>query len=283
MTQNESPFLKFAPVGHYYSPLPDLEDIRARRDILFRSMKSCPGVNLQEQEQVRLLSQFSKYFSEIPFPENKTPTQRYYFNNDFFCHGDATILYSIMRYFKPTTIIEAGSGFSSAAMLDINDLFFEKQIKLKFIEPYPERLNTLLSNTDKTNNILVATNLQEVPINEFQELQENDILFLDSTHIVKIGSDVMYLLFEVLPTLNKGVIVHFHDIFWPFEYPEQWFYEGRAWNESYFLRAFLQYNDCFEILYFNSYMAERHTQQVEEKLPLCLRNPGGSLWLKKVK
>ena len=201
----EFPFLKFAPIGHYYSPLPDLEDVRTRRDVLFRrDLESCPGVNLREQEQMDLLAQFSNYFSEMPFPENKHSSQRYYFSNDFFCHGDTIILYSLIRHFKPGKIVEVGSGFSSAAMLDVNDLFFDKKVKFKFIEPYPERLLSLLSGSDKVNHTLIIKNLQEIPLAEFMELQRNNIVFVDTSHVVKIGSDVKYFLFEVLPGFEQG-------------------------------------------------------------------------------
>lgn len=284
MKAGESPFLSFAPIGHYYSPFPDLDDIHARRDVIFkRDVETCPGVNLRESEQIRLLEQFAGYFPEMPFPQEKQSGQRYCFDNVFYCYGDAVILYSFLRHFRPARVIEVGSGFSSAAMMDVNDKFFEGKLKFKFIEPYPDRLLGLLSEKDIKSQEIVVKKLQDIPLSDFKVLQENDILFIDSTHVVKTGSDVKYYLDEVLPALNKGVIVHFHDIFWPFEYPEQWLYEGRVWNESYFLRSFLQYNDSFEILYFNAYMGERHPREVEKHLPVCLRNPGGSLWLRKVK
>jgi hypothetical protein len=104
---------------------------------------------------------------------------------------------------------------------------------------------------------------------------------VDSSHVVKIGSDVAHIIFEILPRLKPGVIVHFHDVFYSFEYPKEWVKEGRAWNEDYFLRAFLQYNSVFQILYFNSFMGQFYQNELERKMPLCLRNTGGSLWMKK--
>ena len=140
----------------------------------------------------------------------------------------------------------------------------------------------MLKKQDRTSSQIIRAPVQDVPLETFQDLGENDILFIDSSHVAKVGSDLTHLIFRVLPCLAPGVLVHFHDIFWPFEYPREWLIEGRAWNESYFLRAFLAYNNTFEMLYFNSYMAERHQTDVAEHLPLCLCNPGGSLWIRRV-
>jgi hypothetical protein len=99
--------------------------------------------------------------------------------------------------------------------------------------------------------------------------------------VSRLGSDVNHELFEVLPTLQRGVHVHFHDIFFPFEYPLEWSEEGRAWNEAYLLRAFLEYNDAFEIVLFNDLVGRCFRGLLERDFPLWLRNPGGSLWLRK--
>jgi hypothetical protein len=114
------------------------------------------------------------------------------------------------------------------------------------------------------------------------------MLFIDSSHVAKKDSDVVHILFEVLPRLNKGVMVHFHDVLWPFEYPEIWLARGRAWNEAYFLRAFLQYNPGFEIVFFNSYLASMQREILKRKMPLALKTPSSSvtpgnssLWLRK--
>ena len=107
------------------------------------------------------------------------------------------------------------------------------------------------------------------------------MLFIDSTHVAKVGSDVTTLFFDVLPTLKPGVLVHIHDVLWPFEYPRSWYLQGRSWNEAYLLRAFLQYNEEFEILLFNSFLGTHYAGDVAEILPLCAKNPGGSLWLRR--
>jgi hypothetical protein len=116
---------------------------------------------------------------------------------------------------------------------------------------------------------------------EFDVLMESDVLFVDSSHVVKVGSDVLDLFFRILPRLKSGVYIHFHDIFHPFEYPKEWIINGKAWNEAYLLRAFLQYNDSFEIVFFNTFLEFFHPGRFHRDMPLCMKNPGGSIWLRK--
>ncbi len=124
-----------------------------------------------------------------------------------------------------------GSGYSSCLILDTNELFFDNAISCTFIEPYPGRLLSLLKEEDQKHYQLIQKNLQDIELTSFKELSPNDILFVDSTHVSKTNSDVNYLLFNILPSLNSGVLIHFHDIFYPFEYPKKWVYEGRAWKK----------------------------------------------------
>jgi hypothetical protein len=230
------------------------------------------------------------------------PPYRYYFGNSMYCYSDAIFLYSMIRYFNPKRIIEVGSGFSSAVILDTNEHFQQNEIDCTFIEPFPEeRLNDLMRDSDRQNqNVhIVKDFVQNVPVSEFQILSENDILFIDSSHVAKCGSDVCYYLFEVLPVLKKDVVIHFHDVFNSFEYPVGWLKRGFAWNEAYFLRAFLQYNDSFNILAFNSFLEDFHEDWFKQNMPLCLElhekvedeygvpyylpNRGQSIWLQKEK
>ncbi len=194
----------------------------------------------------------------------------------------------MLRHFKPKTIVEIGSGFSSAEMLDINDHFLGGQTSFHFIEPYPDRLYSLLSPDDRARCTIHEKPVQFIDPKVFTQLRENDILFIDSSHVAKKQSDVNHLLFEVLPLLQKGVIVHIHDIFWPFDYPDRWIEGGRAWNEAYFFRAFLQYNPTFEVLFFNSFLLSRHRDLLAKHLPSAVKDSSfpdtfgnSSLWLKK--
>ena len=276
-------FLKFASPGHYYSPIPDLELVnRARRSIFDDQVREIPGIDNNEAAQLALLDDFSRFNDEIPFKDTPSPGSRYYYQNPFFSYGDAFILYSMLRHFRPKRIVEVGSGFSSAVMLDTNDAFLSRECHFTFIEPYPERLLSLMEGPDAEGHRIISTPVQEAGLEVFADLGPRDILFIDSTHVAKIGSDVVHLLTHVLPSLKSGVIIHFHDVFWPFEYPEELIRMGVAWNESYVLKAFLQFNSQFRILFFNSYLAIHHRAILESKVPLFLKNTGGSLWIEKI-
>jgi len=270
------------PPGHYYSPITNLDEIRSMEDRVFDfSKKEIAGIDLNESQQVQLLKKFAAYYPEIPFPKDKQEDYRYYFQNDVFSYTDAIILYSFLRHFKPRRVIEVGSGYSSALMLDTNNKFFKNSIDLTFIEPYPERLNKLISDHDRSSCTIFVDKVQNIKSDVFAKLQDGDILFIDGSHVSKTGSDLNYLVFEVLPALAKGVIIHFHDIFHPFEYPLEWIYEGRNWNEIYILKAFLSHNTSFNVLFFNSFMHKYHGESFAD-MSDCYKNHGGSLWLRKI-
>lgn len=283
-------FLTFAEPGHFYSSIPDLSDIKRESSTIFdRTLKSLPGIALNESTQIRLVEEFSEFQQEMTLPEKKARDYRYYFDNDFFSYGDGVFLYSFMRHFKPKRVTEVGSGFSSALMLDVNDRYLNGETQFTFVEPYPDRLFSLLSDRDKHSNSVEIKAVQHVDSAAFTRLEEGDILFIDSSHVAKTYSDVLHILFNILPSLNRGVIVHLHDILWPFEYPISWLEGGRAWNEAYFLRAFLQYNQSFEILFFNSYMELHQREILAKRMPLALKLPSStitpgnsSLWIRKI-
>ena len=283
-------FLSFAPPGHFYSPIPDYSDIASDSFIRFdASLKQIPGLDLNEAYQLKLVERFSKFKSEIPWPaEGKHHNLRYHFDNIYFSYGDTLSLYGMMREFEPKRVIEVGSGYSSAVMLDTDQHFFNSSTDFTFIDPHPERIKTLTRKEDLSRITLIEQPIQKVSESEFLELEQNDILFIDSSHISKAGSDCNHLIHRVLPMLTSGVIIHFHDIFWPFDYPKKWLKSGRAWNEAYLLLAFLQYNSAFEFLFFNSWLEHHHRYLLRRKLPLMLRQPSSpitygnsSLWLRK--
>ena len=179
-------------------------------------------------------------------------------------------------------MIEIGSGFSSAVALDVNDLFLDGAMELTFIEPFPDERLLRLAGEAELGARLIRKPLQDVDPALFARARAtNDVLFVDSTHVARAGSDVNHLVFEVLPSLRAGVLVHVHDVFYPFEYPAAWVRDGRAWNEAYLLRAFLQYNEAFEIVLFNTYLEQARPEWFAEHMPLCLKNPGGSIWLRR--
>lgn len=271
------------PSGHYYSTVVSLKEIKLRQDEIWKIPlpEKISGIDLRVKEQLLLIESLNKYYSELPFHGEKIRSLRYNFKNNYYSYNDGIILYSMMRHFKPKNIIEIGSGYSSAVMMDTNELFFNNSTKLTFIEPYPsERLDSLLKNADHDKVNIIKQDVQQVSLNVFRELEIGDILFIDSTHVVKTGSDVNYILFEILPILNTGVLIHFHDIYYPFEYPKQWVMDGFGWNEAYFLKSFLMYNKDFKIILFSDYMHKFH-KQAFEKMPLTFLSTGSNLWIEK--
>lgn len=278
-----SPYVQAYPAGHFYSPLPDRRDLMARRDELLRDdVYACPGIELREQAQLDLLRALAEYYDELPFPDAPGGPGRYHFRNLYFSYGDGIVLYALLRHLRPARVIEVGSGFSSALMLDTDEVFLDSQTSFTFIEPYLEQIAQGFRDTDTQRHHFIQNPVQAVDLAFFDTLQSNDILFVDSSHVVKAGSDVATIIFAILPRLKPGVYVHFHDVPWPFEYLEEWLVSGIAWNEAYFLRAFLQYNRAFEIALFNSYMARFHRAEIARIMPKVLHHPGSSLWLRKV-
>ena len=261
-----------------------MNTVKLKEEQKYRDIsRKIPGIDLNEEKQLELLDKFKEFYKDLPFEAHKKGSLRFFFENPRFSYTDAIILYSMIRYARPKKIIEVGSGYSSCVTLDTNELFFNNTISCTFIEPYPQRLLSLIKTSDMSKINLLPQKLQDIELNLFSELSNGDILFIDSTHISKIDSDVNYLFFKILPYLKNGVIIHFHDIFYPFEYPKSWIYIGRAWNEIYLLRSFLQYNNSFKIQFFNSFITYFYTEEFIKDLPLCMNNTGGSLWIKKIK
>jgi predicted O-methyltransferase YrrM len=269
------------PPGHYYSPIPSKEEVLAYLESSKKNVKEVLDVNLNKEFQREILEAFQTYYQELPFVEEPNQDSRYYFSQPWFCYADAIFLYCFLRHINPKRVIEVGSGFSSAVMLDTVDKFLSQKPEITFIEPYPERLKSILKPKDYENCQILESRVQEVPLSVFGSLCAGDLLFIDSSHVVKSGSDLQFLMFEVLPRLPVGVFVHFHDIFYPFEYPDEWVLEGRYWNENYFLRAFLAYNNQWDIYFFNTYVDKVFNDFIAEKMPLCIKNPGGSIYLLK--
>lgn len=280
---DERPPNLFVPPGHFYSPIVDPEEADAHIARLEQSPtpRDLPGIRIDAAAMERTWMRFLPRLKTHPFTAEKEEGLRYAFINDQFSWGDGLILHSMLRLYQPERIVEVGSGWSSACMVDTIERYFETPCDLTFIEPYPERLRLLVGNATLKHRFY-ESKIQDAPPTLFEQLGENDLLFIDSTHVLRTGSDVCHELFEILPSLRPGVIVHFHDIFWPFEYPRQWAVsDNRSWNEIYAIRAFLMDNDNWRILFFNHYFGLTHTQLIQATFPDFLRNCGGSLWLQK--
>lgn len=279
----------WVPAGHFYSPIPSLDELKPQEQEIFDNIPAVlPDIDLNVREQLEWLDRLKTFYRELPFKEHKQSDLRYYFENNAFSYFDAIVLYAMLREIKPDRIIEVGSGFSSCVFLDTNELFFNNQIDCTFIEPYPELLMSLIKKQDDLE--VIPTRIQDVELDRFASLSSGDVLFVDSSHISKTGSDVNYIFFKILPILESGVWIHFHDIFYPFEYPREWVFQGRAWNEAYLLRAFLQYNPNFKIQFFNSYLHQFHNEKITDSMPLCnnyaemsmFPSSAQSIWLTKI-
>jgi predicted O-methyltransferase YrrM len=186
-------------------------------------------------------------------------------------------------HFRPKRVIEIGSGFSSACILDSVQHANLRDFHLTCIEPNVSRLRSLLRPEDSERLTLIEAPVQDVPCAIVDALEPNDILFIDSTHVMKTGSDVHYEFFHLLPRLKPGVILHFHDIQYPFEYPDGWIFDSNySWNEAYVLRAFLMFNKEFSIIFWNALYAGKFTTEITNEFPTFLNNPGGSIWIERV-
>lgn len=274
----------FAP-GHYYSPIPDITDIESHRSQYFdESREALSGISLDLDTQTSTATALAAYAADYqPAADRAAATkagERFFLNNGFFESLDAYALFGMLRLQRPKQVFEIGSGFSSALILDISTRFLATRPSLTFVDPEPERLMTLLRPPDLRLATVLAYPVQQIEPARFDHLGRNDILFIDSSHVSKIGSDVNFLVFEVLPRLASGVIVHIHDIFWPFEYPESWYREGRCWNEIYLVRTLLSASDRYEMLHFNSFLFHRHRTALTDYPAWATTSAGGSLWLR---
>ncbi len=276
----------WAPPGHFYSPLVDPNDEAVKRrlnDVASGWLPERADLQLDLPLIRNWIDRIASHYHEAPFTDERQEGLRYFYKNAAFTYGDALALFGILLELKPRRLIEIGSGYSSCAAMDTNDRMLAGSIDMKFIEPYPETLLSLLPEGDPYRERIVVKRLQDVPTERFAELGRGDILFIDSSHVGKMGSDVNDYLFRILPSLKPGVVVHIHDIPYPFEYGPQWIVEeNRSWNEAYLLRAFLQFNTAFRVFYFNHFVYRQFESVLAEKMPLCLRDCGASIWMEKL-
>jgi predicted O-methyltransferase YrrM len=270
---------------HFYEPIPDTGRLDPN---LWEGAREMLGVDLRLDEQLRRLERFAeRYRHEYErFPLESTGRPHEFFDdNGQFASTDAEVLHCMIRHYRPRRVVEVGSGFSSlvtAAALLLNAREDGIEGELICIEPYPNE--TLRAGFPGLTR-LIAEPVQAVPLAYFEELEANDVLFIDSSHVVAIGSDTTREILDILPRLKPGVLVHFHDIFSPIEYPRNWVLdEHRFWNEQYLLEAFLSFNDRFEILYAGSYLHVFQPQKLVEFSSLYRPSARwtASLWIRRV-
>ncbi|MFH8120368.1 MAG: class I SAM-dependent methyltransferase [Candidatus Aenigmatarchaeota archaeon] len=242
----------------FYSPIPILKELKR---INFEAF-DLHGVNINDEIMLKLLEDFKRFsdeFNSLPFESE----EGFYLNNPNFGPVDSEVYYCIIRLFKPKRIIEIGSGFSTMLALDAIRKNEEEgfQCELIAIDPYPSKK---IRKVKDKNFKLIQKKVENMPISYFNILNEKDILFIDSSHVVRVCGDVCYLYLRVLPRLKKGVLIHSHDIFLPFDYPKEWVIKKkRFWSEQYLLHAFLLFNKAFEIIWASNYIKSKYPEKLK--------------------
>lgn len=254
---------------HFYSPIPEMRALRRLRD-RFEVEHPMPGVDMSGERQMRLLKTVVKPWEaeylragggdEFGLDAGRMPS---------FAPINALVLYALIRQLKPSRMVEVGSGTSTAvaaAAFRANRADGAPGALIT-IDPHPSpRLRAGLDGLTR----IVATPVEDVDLDLFRSLEDGDILFIDSTHTVRIFGDVNHLYLTVLPQLRAGVVVHVHDIFFPVEYrPHHFFRRGmkQIWQEQYLLHAFLLFNSAFRVLLCNSYVHLKHRPALTALFP----------------
>jgi hypothetical protein len=262
---------------HFYQPIPNTQSLP---EILWNRPSELVGINMNDAVQLDLLrNHFPKFRGEYDqfAAEPTSELCRFHINNGLFGGTDALVAYCMIRHFQPRLIIEVGSGFSSLVAAEA--IARNKNSALICIEPFP--LDFLRQGFPGLHS-LIEKKVEDIDLEFFSQLHSGDILFIDSSHTVKIGGDVNYLFLEVLPRLEPGVIVHVHDIFFPFDYRRDWVMdEFRFWAEQYLLQAFLTFNSEFEVLMANGYLGHRHMEDLKATFANSPWWGGGSFWMRR--
>lgn len=268
----------------FYQPVPD---VRALPTNFFTGQSAMVGVDMRERHQLELLDRFCAYRDEydaLPIEPTDDPYQ-FHHDNGLYGWVDAAILYCVLREFRPRRVYEIGSGYSTLLMAQALAVNAEKHAhararELVAIEPYPRDILTDLPGLTR----IIRRPVQQVTLAEFQRLEADDVLFIDSSHVLKSGSDVQYEYLEIVPRLKPGVLVHAHDIFLPREYPERWLRrEHRFWNEQYLLQAFLAFNNAFEVVISAAHLHAKRPQALVSAFPFYDPAQGspGSFWMRR--
>ncbi|MBU4289013.1 MAG: class I SAM-dependent methyltransferase [Proteobacteria bacterium] len=252
---------------HYYEPLFNPSHLR----MSLRKDRTLPGINLNTQEQLNLLNKFSFNEELKKIPINKTNDLEFYYNNPSFGLGDAEYLYNMIRLFKPRKLIEIGCGNST--LMAINAIRQNKKDNQNYfcehicIEPYE------MDWLKKLEVKVIRERVENIDKQIFSDLEANDILFVDSSHIIRPQGDVLFEYLEILPILKQGVLVHIHDIFTPKDYLNEWVLEDmKFWNEQYLLEAFMTFNNEYRIIGALNYLKHNYFKELSAKCPILAKN-----------
>jgi predicted O-methyltransferase YrrM len=282
MPLTEAIFMKtgILPVrDHYYQPL-----INPKKHLTksLREDRNLPGIDWNIEEQLNLLEQFHFTDELLKIPADKTEKLEFYYNNNSYLAGDAEYLYNIIRLKQPLRIIEIGCGYST--------LMIQQAIKANqannaayscvhtCVEPYE------MPWLEKLSIEVIRKRVEELPGEFFTQLEQNDILFIDSSHIIRPQGDILFEFLEILPILNTGVLVHVHDVFSPKDYLDEWVYSHVLWNEQYLLEAFLTFNHNYKITGALNFLKHHHFTEFARKCPMLAQDRSvepGAFWMQK--
>jgi predicted O-methyltransferase YrrM len=261
----------FPLLDHYYEPLFRFDQLRHS----LRDERALPGIDWNEAGQLALLESFQHTEELRGFPQAPTGRREFHFGNQTFLSGDAELLYHMIRHFKPRRIIEIGCG--SSTLMALAALRRNAQDnpaaagELCCVEPYETPW------LEELGVRVLRQRVEEIDPGTFAKLERNDLLFIDSSHMIRPQGDVLYEILNLLPRLQPGVIVHVHDIFSPRDYLDHWLKdEVKFWNEQYLLEAFLSCNDRFRILAAANFLKHRHYDRLAARCPFLTpdREPG---------
>jgi hypothetical protein len=280
----------FSKVGVF--PIPDqyYQPLINPKKYLKKSLRQdriLNGIDLNVQEQLNILDKFNFNQELLDFPidkENVKSGISFFYNNGSYCSGDAEYLYNIIRLFKPSKIIEIGSGNSTLMALNATAKNHDEDENYNCehvcIEPFE------MPWLETKNLKVIREKVEDMDIAFFEQLNANDILFIDSSHIIRPQGDVLFEYLEILPVLKPGVIIHVHDIFTPKDYPDQWIYKDNLlWNEQYLLEAFLSLNTKFKIIGATNYLSHNHKEAFSAKCPIFAKQQDkepGAFWMKRI-
>jgi predicted O-methyltransferase YrrM len=263
---------------HYYQPMINPKKYLTKS---LRNDRELLGIDFNTKEQLNILAKFNYNEELLKIPLGKNKNIEFYYDNGSYCSGDAEYLYNMIRHFKPNRIIEIGSGYST--LMAINAITQNKIDNFNYychhvcIEPYEQPW------LEKIEVELIREKVECINKSFFQKLKSNDILFIDSSHIIRPQGDVLFEYLELLPTLESGVLIHIHDIFTPKDYLNDWVYRKHLlWNEQYLLEAFLTFNSEFRIIGALNYLTHNYLKEFAGKCPVFAKQQGrepGAFWM----
>lgn len=277
----------FYPLGHYYSPVPDTRRLASepyRSRVWPKEPYETPATDWRGEEQLELCKDIFARQTPLKFASEPTGDPAEYFtSNIVYPPLDASVLQAMLRHLRPRRMIEVGCGYSSLVTAQVNRDFLDGQMRFTCIDPYPP---DFLAPGVPGISDLRTEEIQATPLELFEELEENDVVFIDTSHTVKTGGDVPWIYHQIFPRLKRGVLVHVHDMFLPGEYPSSWVLEGWGWNEIYLMQSFLDFNSAFEVAFSVHWMLQNHPEALREAFPdLSERETklysSASLWIRR--